>query len=125
MLKVNRAQKKKLFVAMMIIMMIPVLALGQGSFEILPDNVWPKVAEQPPECEHLYGEPILFATERVRLESYFNCRMEIKIYSKDCQKCAKPDYELEYELIPHDVDNTVCKRCGYLMTPPAMMVPLK
>ena len=59
----NRAQKKKLFVAMMIIMMIPVLALGQGSFEILPDNVWPKVAEQPPECEHLYGEPILFATE--------------------------------------------------------------
>ena len=41
----NRAQKKKRFVAMMIIMMIPVLALGQGSFEILPDNVWPKVAE--------------------------------------------------------------------------------
>ena len=124
-MNVNRAQKKKLFVAMMIIMMIPVLALGQGSFETLPDNVWPETTEKPQECEHAYSEPLLFTTERVRLESYFDCMMEIKIYSKDCEKCAKPDYELEYELIPHDVDNTVCKRCGYLMTPPAMMVPLK
>lgn len=96
-----------------------------GTLRILPDVYLPDVPEEDRmECNHLFDDSIELETVTIQLDEYFYCYMEISVNAKVCKRCAVTAYDLDYKLFPHEGNETLCKRCEKLLTPPVIAAPL-